>query len=91
MMKKLLNLRQDDGVSFGQWMGAVDSVCMSIIGVAASDMEDYFWRDDYENGGSVFEALEGALEYWSEDAMFGGLVDDAFDELNRMMKQEKEG
>ena len=62
-------------LTFEQWMRKVDALCSAAIGVGAFDMEDYRWRDDYDDKLSPEDALEGAMEYWSDDPMFADLMD----------------
>lgn len=54
-------------MSFGKWFREADNVCIRVTGVGVRDMEDYRWRDCYEDELDPEEAVYGFL---SENGYF---------------------
>lgn len=75
------NKTKAEGASFRSWFSEVNSILSEILGLSALDMEDYLWRDDFEDDLTPKEGIEGALEYWEEDIMFSGIAGDIRDKL----------
>lgn len=44
-------------MKFAQWMKEVDALSESTMGIPASHLEDYHWRDSFEDGLKPGEAL----------------------------------
>lgn len=53
-----------DGLTFQQWLKAVDRVLMARVGVGHRDLADWMWWDAWESGMS---ARDAALEAFEED------------------------
>lgn len=49
-------------MNFRTWMKQVDELCSRVVGVSASTMEDYRWRDSFEDELSPGQALYYFLE-----------------------------
>ena len=46
-------------MDYETWMQGVDSLLISIIGMASQDIPDECWRDYFEDGCSPEQALQG--------------------------------
>lgn len=65
-------------MTYDEWIGEVDRILNSKIGLSHRDLSDRLWRDSYEDGESpedaVFELvgdLDEGLEDTLMDEMFG--------------------
>jgi len=50
-------------ISFNAWMKEVDKLCTKIVGFSVHDLEDYRWRDSYED---ELEPSEALFDFLSE-------------------------
>jgi len=68
-------------ISFNAWMKEVNQLCNRIISVSTSDLEDYHWRDSYEDelkpGEALFDFLSenGYLNRYPE--LFSDYLDES--------------
>lgn len=51
-------------MTFDEWMRQVNAILFRLFGVAADDMEDYTWRDEFDAESSPVEAVR-AFRAWA--------------------------
>lgn len=54
---------------FELFMKQVDEILVSKIGLDHESLPDYLWYDDYENGATPEEAIEGFAEYYEYETL----------------------
>ena len=64
------------GSTFEEWMRAVEHVMVMKIGLGPNDMADARWRDWFEEGFTVQQAIEEAAEYWQQWGEIPGEIAD---------------
>lgn len=56
-------------LTYGAWMSECNRLMVARVGVGASDIEDWGWRDAYDDGIPPKDAVDGALE---DSDIYGG-------------------
>jgi len=64
---------KSNGITFEQWMQAVDNVLMSMCGLGHDDLPDARWHDEYDGDSTPREAIENNNDYLEiPDELIGG-------------------
>jgi hypothetical protein len=50
--------------TFEEWMEKIDRILLRKYTLDSGCMEDFSWRDCYDDGMSTREAIEWAEDYW---------------------------
>lgn len=61
-VRQLKDVSIDSGVTFDEWMQAVDTVMRHAFEITSRDIGDHLWKDMFEAGMTVFDAMFEALE-----------------------------
>ena len=64
---------KSNGLTFERWLGMVDSVLMTMVGLEHNDLPDARWHDEYDADSTPREAIENNNDYLEiPDELLGG-------------------
>lgn len=62
LKRKAGTFTKDDGLTFAEWVACIDALLRQKCGVGFFDLPDWCYRDAYDDGCTVSEGRDQALE-----------------------------